>query len=242
MPARKFGYDDDRPPPGPRRPIRIWSITRWLIVINVVVFFLDLILQGQFTAWGDFSIVMGIHHWQLWRWITFQFLHAGPYHLLVNMIGLYIFGPMIELRLDKPRFAIFYLLCGTAGAVAYVLLWRLGILVHSETASLVGASAGIFGMAAAAAVVNPHLTLRLLWPPISLKLRTMVLVFIGLALAVVFIQGDNAGGEAAHLGGALAGYILIKNPHWLRRLSPGQKRSRFWQPGDPAANFFRKDT
>lgn len=72
----------------------------------------------------------------------------------------------------------------------------------------------------------------------------MVLIYLGLAALMVWTAGVNAGGEAAHLGGAAAGFLLIRNPAWLARVpmfSRGRRRARFWKPGDPAENFFRRD-
>ena len=222
--------------------MRHWSATRWLIIVNVAVFIVDLASGRRMTGAGVFSIVLAVQHLQLWRWLTFQFLHADPYHLLFNMLFLYFFGPMVEGRLGKPRFIAFYLICGLAGAASYVLLWRLGILIHSTESGLVGSSAGILGLAAAGAVIDPHYSIRLFWPPVTLTLRTMVLIYLGLAVLMVWAAGPNAGGEAAHLGGAAAGFILIRNPSWLSQLTfTARRRARFWKPGDPAENFFRRD-
>jgi membrane associated rhomboid family serine protease len=240
QPARRL--DASTPPPGPRVPMRFWSATRWLIIVNIGVFVLDLLTGGRLTQAGLFSVALAVKHLQLWRWITFQFLHAGPVHLLFNMLFLYFFGPMVEARLGKPRFTAFYLICGLAGAASYMLLWRLGILIYHAEPGMVGASAGIFGLAAAGAVIDPYYPVRLFWPPITLTLRTMVLFYIGFAVLMVWTGGANAGGEAAHLGGAAAGFLLIRNPSWLARLPfRSRRRTKFWKPGDPAENFFRRD-
>lgn len=227
---------------GPRLPMRFWPAARWLILANVVVFVVDLLAGGRLTEAGFFSATLAVRHVQLWRWITFQFLHAGPLHLLFNMLFLYYFGQMIEPRLGRTRFVAFYLLCGLAGAAGYVLLWRLRVLVDSPDVPLVGASAGIFGLAVAAAVVDPYYPIRLFWPPTTLTLRTMVLIYLALAVVMIWMDAANAGGEAAHLGGAAAGFLLIRNPAWLARLPFTRRRTRFWKPGDPAENFFRRET
>ena len=66
--------------------------------------------------WGHFSVDKAIFHLQLWRSITFEFLHSSLVHLLLNMLGLYFFGPIVESYLVRQRFLVFYLLCGIAGA------------------------------------------------------------------------------------------------------------------------------
>ncbi|MCC6579665.1 MAG: rhomboid family intramembrane serine protease [Phycisphaeraceae bacterium] len=208
--------------------MRMWSVTTWLIAVNVAVFVVDALLgkmnmrvdagigpQSPLAALGHFSLALGIMHGQVWRLVTFQFLHAGPWHLFFNMLSLYFFGPMIEQYLGSRRYLLFYLLCGIGGAVAYPLLLVTGVLFNSPWTPLVGASAGIFGILLAAAKVAPNARVMLLFPPIPMQLRTMAWIMVGVAAYMVLLNGDNAGGEAAHLGGAVAGYILIRRLRWL---------------------------
>lgn len=232
-----------------RRPpvfgaMRMWSVTTWLIALNVAVFVIDGILAqsglgyrvglsmwGPLEVWGYFSADQAIFHLQLWRFITFQFLHASIGHLFMNMLALYFFGPMVESYLRSRRYLIFYLLCGMAGGVAYLLMWQVHLLITASWVPLVGASAGIFGVLIAAARVAPDTTVMLLFPPIPMRLKVMVWIFIGLAAYTVLTQGHNAGGEAAHLGGAAAGFLLMQYPralNWIDPLSWRKKRPSPW--------------
>jgi membrane associated rhomboid family serine protease len=200
-----------------------WSVTTWLIVINIAVFVLDPLLASIFgypplMAWGYFSAATAIHHLQIWRFLTFQFLHASLGHIFFNMLSLYFFGPLIESYLGPRRFLTFYLLCGIAGAVSYLLLWMLGILIAYSWVPLVGASAGIFGILIASAKIAPDAQVFLLFPPIPLRLKTLAWILLGIAAFTVIAGGNNAGGQAAHLGGAALGYVLIENPRILDRL------------------------
>ena len=224
------------------RQARFWSITTWLIAINVAVYVLGILFPFiDIDKWGSFSASTALYHGQVWRCITYQFLHFGPMHLFVNMLGLYFFGPMVERVLGKPRYLAFYLLCGCCGAAGYLLLWKFGVLVYSADSSLVGASAAIFGVLVAAAQIDPHSIVRV-FGMFSMRLRTMVLCFLGLAVLVVLQHGANAGGEASHLGGAAAGWLLMRNRRWLNIVDRSRRgRQRFWRPGDPAENFFRRD-
>jgi membrane associated rhomboid family serine protease len=259
----------------------MWSITTWLIVINVAVFVLDGLLfrsglvyvfaavmteggirdavlpladyraleaagraralspfpMGPLEAWGYFSFTTAVGGLQVWRWITFQFLHASLGHIFGNMLGLYFFGSMIEQYLGRRKYLAFYLLCGIAGPIVYLFFAMTGILGTSLATPMVGASAGVFGVLMAAATVAPNTTVMLLFPPIPMKLRTLALVLLGIAAFTVFTQGHNAGGEAAHLGGAALGFLLIRNPRLLgwaeggfRRL-PGAKSSNMTYHG-----------
>jgi membrane associated rhomboid family serine protease len=208
--------------------------------VNVVVF-LGVIELRFIDDWGSFSAATALYRGQVWRFVTYQFLHSGPMHLFVNMLALYFFGPMVERRLGKPRFLAFYLLCGCCGAACYLLLWKTGILVYSATSTLIGASAAIFGVMMAAAQIDPHSRVAVLGI-FPMRLRTMVLAFLGLAVLVVLAHGDNAGAEAAHLGGAAAGWLLMRHGRGLNLFDRSRRRrQRFWRPGDPPENFFRRD-
>lgn len=217
--------------------MRMWSITTWIIVINVAVFVLNSLSRSQdnqylgwLYVWGFFSAATVINGLQLWRLITFQFLHGGPEHLIFNMIALYFFGPIIEGYLGWRKYLAFYLLCGMAGAVMYMLLLAVGVLHDGPFTPLIGASAGIFGILVAGAKVSPDTTVMLIFPPIPMRLRAMALIMLGIALYVVFFNGANAGGQASHLGGAALGALLIWRPNllnfadgWPRRR--GKRRS-----------------
>jgi membrane associated rhomboid family serine protease len=166
---------------------------------------------------------------QLWRFIGFQFLHANLAHLIFNMMGLWFFGPVVERYLGGKRYAAFYLLCGICGAAMYLLLNFLGsklilpgqslpfLLPNAPTTPLVGASAGVFGVIMASAFLAPSAEV-LVFLIIPMPLRNLAYTLVAVALLTLFVGGDNAGGEAAHLGGAIAGFWLIRHPHTLHAL------------------------
>ena len=178
------------------------SVNTWLIVICCAVFLFDqgaakrLVifpdgqqeLMGPLEWFGHFSATLGIYHLQIWRFVTFQFLHANFQHILFNMFALYMFGPMIESYLGRARYLAFYLLCGIAGAVSYLILWRLHILVAEPWVPLVGASAGIFGVLVAAARVAPNVQV-LVMGIIPMPLRNLAWALIAIAVYTVFTSG-----------------------------------------------------
>lgn len=174
---------------------------------------------------GHFSTGRGFLGMEVWRFITFQFLHANIVHLGFNMLGLFIFGGLVEQYLGSRRYAAFYLVCGIFGAVAYLVLNFLGntfdiaipgFLRGSILVPLIGASAGVFGVIMASAYVAPNLVLQLLIPPIPVRLKTVAYVYVAIAVANLLLGGRNQGGDAAHVGGALAGFFFIRNAHLLR--------------------------
>jgi len=201
-----------------------WSVTTWLIAINVAVYVINVLGNGWLYELGYFSADTAVYQLEVWRFLTFQFLHASITHIFFNMLALYYFGPMVEQYLGQRKYIVFYLLCGVAGAVSYLLLMYANLLQDGSGARLIGASAGILGVLIAAATrVAPDATVMLIFPPIPMKLKTMAWVLIGIAAYTIFSKGNNAGGEAAHLGGAALGYLLIQRPELLNGLikSPG---------------------
>lgn len=220
--------------PGPGVPWGIggmsgWSFNTWIIVISVAVFLIDTVVAGRggnyrLESYGYFSTSTALGQGQIWRFITFQFLHshAGFLHVLLNMLALFWFGPMVEQYLGSRRYLAFYLLCGCAGAGCYLVLNLLGIrfgdipflLPGDPRSPLIGASAGVFGVILAAAAIRPDeiITLLLFFIlPLRMRIRTLAYGVLILAVINVFAGGSNAGGDAAHIGGALLGAWLIRH-------------------------------
>jgi len=142
-----------------------------------------------FTAFGHFSTTEGFFRLSVWRLVTFQFLHANFMHIFFNMFGLWVFGGMVERHLGRKRYLAFYLMCGIAGALTYLILNLLGMAgldlpgtlrVHTTT-PLVGASAGVFGVIMACARIAPEARIQLLFPPIPLKMKFFAYGYLALA-------------------------------------------------------------
>lgn len=226
------------------------SVTNALIIINVVVFMVGLMVQreallGISFPQGPKTSVFEItcaYSWftcflegQLWRLVTYQFVHANFGHILFNMWALYFFGPAVEHAMGPRRFLLFYLACGVAGALFSSLLAGLNLytslpdipqkeIICNQIAAfagyegyvqcwemipLVGASAAIYGVMVACAFMYPDVMISLLFPPITLRLRTFAIIIIGIASATILFNLGNAGGEAGHLGGIIMGALVM---------------------------------
>lgn len=204
-----------------------WSVNTWIIAINVVVHILALTVYfPAFYNIGSMSVLDGFQRLEVWRLITFQFLHdpSSIWHLGMNMFGLWIFGPMVEEFLGGKKYLAFYLVCGLAGGLLFSILTVLGnvtganipgLLSNDYATPLIGASAGVFAVIVACARIQPNTTVQLLFPPIPMKLKYFAYGYVGLALFQLLAGSANAGGEAAHMGGAIAGYYFIRNSHHL---------------------------
>lgn len=187
------------------------------------------LLQRWFHFATARTFLRPMQAFEVWRLVGFQFLHAGHIHLLFNMLGLFFFGPMVERYLGSKRYLAFYLLCVIFVALMYLLLnlgefvvarvYNVhvvvpGLLFNSPYTPLIGASAGVFGVLMAGAYLAPN-ALVLLFFILPMRLKTLAYLLVALALFTVVRHGANAGGEAGHLGGALAGFYFIRRPHHL---------------------------
>jgi membrane associated rhomboid family serine protease len=180
------------------------------------------------VTWGAFTIGSAILEGQLWKFLTFQFLHDSVGHLLFNSMGLYFFGPWVERWWGGRKFLLYYLLCGSGGALLFTILTWLGWVPGTAETGLIGASAGIYGILVGVAAIAPSLRVMLLFPPIELSMRQLALALM--VLSIVFIITGvigNEGGEAGHLGGFLMGYVLMTFPKLMgSRPGPAMRSHR----------------
>lgn len=231
----------DEAPPG-LRPARAgglpFSMCTLLIIANVFIFVAQLASQSAWgvkvvppgfkmdpvSYYGHFSTARAVFGLEVWRFITFQFLHGSPMHIAFNMLGIFFLGRIVEDQLGPKKFLAFYLVCGVFGGVMYLLLNLLGsvvglqvpgVLPNHPATPLIGASAGVFGVVMACAYIAPNSTVQLLFPPIPMKMKVFAYGFVALAFIMLLFGSQNAGGEAAHLGGAIAGFFFIRNSHLL---------------------------
>jgi membrane associated rhomboid family serine protease len=128
------------------------KVTKVLIGINVAVYVAELIQGGGVYGVNSTIYAKGvlwapfIADGEYWRLITAAFLHYGPLHLILNMLGLWWFGSLLEQRIGSGRFLLLYLVSGLAGSA--------GALVVSPTNPTVGASGAIFGILGAGLVLE----------------------------------------------------------------------------------------
>lgn len=207
-------------------PSRTWPlVTVALIVANLYVFYQELILSdaalGRFIhTWGlvpaDFLARLVREPFQPAAYVPLfanLFLHGGWVHILGNMWYLWIFGDNIEDRLGKPRFLLFYILCGVIANVAQI------IVDPGSTIPTVGASGAISGVLGGYLMLFPRARIATLVPlfPIFPILQIPALLFLPLwffiqlqqGTAALFIAGTNIAWWA-HIGGFAAGFVLVR--------------------------------
>ena len=194
---------------------RITPVVKTLIAINVVIAFLGATIVQPSELESIFAFRSGPLAETWWTAFTYMFLHAGLWHLAMNMYTLWLFGPRLEHVWGTRSFALFYVWCGLGGAVFHALFGGL--------ASMVGASAAIFGVMLAYAMTWPRDEI-FLFGVVPMRVATLVLI---LALVnVAMISGTlNGGGVAAfaHLGGFAFAFLYLKKP---QHVSIDQLRQR----------------
>ncbi len=192
-----------------------------LILINVIVFVVLIVLRTILYISensGIYSILMRYlalnsepfyfltHPWTL---ISYFFTHEGFLHILFNMLNLYWFGQLVREYLGDKKLLSLYLLGGIAGGILYLLSYNFIPYFADRAAGslMIGASASVLAIVVGAATLLPNFAFSLiLIGPVRIKYIAAFLVLLSISGAV----GDNAGGNLAHLGGALVGWVFVK--------------------------------
>jgi len=208
------------------------SLTK-LIYINAAVFILVKLIAIIFQLFnfsGDFLITylaipaypVALLH-RVWTPFTYMFMHEGLMHILFNMVSLVWFGKIFLMYFSEKQLVGLYVIGGIVAAAFYVLAFNLfpyfaPILPQSL---LLGASGSIMAIIVATALQAPNMELQLMFLG-RIKLK-YIAIFVVLA-SFFGVTSNNGGGEIAHLGGALAGYLFIVSLRQGRDLTKGLNR------------------
>jgi membrane associated rhomboid family serine protease len=201
-----------------------------LIIINTLVFFAQSMLGGVDDG-SEIINRFALHHYrsdvfQPYQLVTHMFMHGSLWHLLFNMIALWMFGSLMERLWGPKRFLIFYLICGLfaglsqMGSYAYTF-WQLdhtALVQHDwdmymeilKKNATVGASGAIMGVLAAYGYTFPNTQLFIMPIPFPIKAKWAILGIIALDVfgGIVDTPADNVA-HFAHVGGALCGLIIV---------------------------------
>lgn len=205
-----------------------WSVVTWLLVANVAVF----VLNNLFFYDPNRNVFgLSLHalaSFRLWTPLTYQFVHASPWHLLGNMLGLFFLGRML-LEMTPPRQVLrLYLLGGLGGGILQ-LLYN-GIV--GPDAIIIGASASVLAIVIAVATLIPHRSITLLLffvIPVTLTMKQVAYLIIAInALTLLFSIGASGDGVAvmAHFGGMLTGWAFIHYGFHRPRRTGGRPRTK----------------
>jgi len=187
---------------------------KWLLIINFAVFVVQILgAEPVLVKWFSLFPASLLAAMQLWRLVTYQFLHSDMSHIFFNMLGLFFLGPTLEHYWGSKRFLTFYLGCGAAGGLFYILLVIIGFLPGLP---MVGASGAILGMLAACAILFPHFVVFIFFFPVPIRVAAIGLTVV--YVIAVISRVTNAGGDAAHLAGMAAGAVYVFSQSWRAKL------------------------
>jgi membrane associated rhomboid family serine protease len=179
-------------------------VVKNLLIINGLVFLAQYVFEGQgirLEIWGALWGA-GTGNFKVWQLITYQFMHGSIGHIFFNMLTLWMFGSTLENFWGSRRFLVFYIVCGVFAGVAQLIMQNEGVAL--------GASGSIMGLMAAFAYLFPNTDLIFLYFPIPIKAKYMIPGMMALDVfgSIAPQAGDNVA-HWAHLGGALAGLIIV---------------------------------
>lgn len=225
---------------GSRIPFR--GAVKALIIANLSIWLVLQLIVGKFIlgSSGVLNQYLGLvpalvfTKGYVWQAFTYQFLHSmDPFHILFNMLILWMFGAELQERWGKKFFLKYYLFCGVGAGIIYVLVYGLFSLATGSITHLivpvVGASGAVFGVMLAYGLIFSERTIyfMMLFP---LKAKHFVMIIAAVEMLWI-LTGTQAGvANVAHLGGFVAGFVYLT---YQTRKKQGKKRKKKAQRGGP---------
>lgn len=203
---------------------QIPTVTKNLVAINILMFIATLINENFMVA--NFAMFYPASpFFKPWQILTHMFMHGGFWHIFFNMYSLLMFGSILERSLGPKKFLIFYFVTGL-GAVALhtgVEWMQARVFIANGTAQAyqgllvtptLGASGAIYGILIGFAMLYPQARLTLIFPPIPMTAKWLVIIFAAIELFSGINGIQDGVAHFAHLGGMLFGWLLIR---WWRK-------------------------
>ncbi len=191
--------------------IRLTDVVKQLLIINGILFLISNIPLYQYLP--DLALYFpGSAQFRPFQLVTYMFMHGSLSHFFFNMLMLVTFGPTLEAFWGSKRFLFYYLFCGLGAVVCHILFWYYEasmVLPGTNMGSVVGASGALFGILVAYGMYFPNQELMLLFPPIPMKAKYLVLFCIALEFMMIARGAQTHVAHFAHLGGALFGLLII---------------------------------
>ena len=187
----------------------ITPAVKFLLIANVAVFVAQLLLPGSVVMLLGLVPELVWERFYIWQLFTYQFFHGGLFHILFNMLALWMFGGTLERRWGSEFFLKYYFVSVVGGAILNTLL------VPDQFVPSIGASAGIYGLLLAYALIYPNQVIYFyfLFP---MKMKHFVWIIGGIALYSAMTSSQGGIAHLAHLGGMLFGYLYLRGGGSLR--------------------------
>lgn len=205
------------------------SVTKNILLITFLCY-IGAVVLARYGV--DCTTLFGLHYvtatkFYIWQPVTYMFMHANFSHIFCNMFAVLMFAPALEERWGSKRFLIYYIVTGVGAALVQEAVWAIQLqpvlssyesgmarAVASQVVTI-GASGAVFGILFAFAWLFPDVRMFILFIPIPIRARVMVIAYAVIELLAGFssLPGDNVA-HFAHLGGMVFGWLLIL---WWRR-------------------------
>jgi membrane associated rhomboid family serine protease len=208
-----------------------WSFptgVKWLVISNVaiyLIYFFGSYMRGE-PIFNSLRLVPAdVVRGSVWQLVTYLFLHdlGSIWHILFNMLTLWMFGAPVEETWGTRRFLTYYFVCGVGAGICVVLV---NLAFGNPHQPVIGASGAIYGLLLAFGMLFPNQTVLMsfLFP---IKAKYMVMIFGGIAFISSFQTGSTVS-NLAHLGGMIFGFVYIRTqfrsaPATGPRVSLGQR-------------------
>lgn len=188
--------------------LRVTDVVKHLLIINVIVYFgAQLLLPNVDMLALYFPTSDAFQPYQV---VSHMFMHGGTTHLLFNMLMLFFLGPFVEQALGAKKFLILYFVSGFSAMLLHMAVWYLQLDPQVlEYVRVVGASGALYGVLIAFAAMFPNVKLMLLIPPIPVRAKYLALALIAIDLFSGISKMQTGVAHFAHIGGAIAGFLLI---------------------------------
>ena len=240
---------------------KIPTVTKNLLIINVIAFIAYLVLKGRGI---DLNSIFGLHFFMasdfhLYQLFSYMFMHGGIEHIFFNMFALWMFGCVVENVWGPKKFLFYYILCGIGAGLIQEIAQATSLCISTGMSvgdmfsmpedarqmlngwTTVGASGAIYAILLAFGMIFPEERIFIFPLPIPIKAKWFVMFYVAIELFSALGSGGNDNvAHFAHLGGMLFGFILIR--YWRRHpeVGSGYGRSRGQQFFDRMRNSWEQ--
>ncbi len=200
--------------------VQTTPVVRILLIINVAAFLIQMTADTFFGThlFEIFGLVPYrlYEHFAVWQLVTYQFVHADLFHLLFNMLVLWMLGSELELQWGKNFFTKYYLVCGVAGGIFYAVVQFFFRGSPTSLIPVVGSSGSIYGLLIAYGILYSERTM-LFMMMFPMKAKHFVGLLVGVELFTTVFNPRSGIANLAHLGGMAAGVIYLRGIAYLKK-------------------------
>lgn len=194
-------------------------VSRWMLMLLGLCFLLDIVGMGDSGGrLKPYLALDGGSVYELWRWVGYPLVDYNVGSWLFNMITFFVFGKLAEGVLGSRRFSVLLIYSALVGAAVYVLMGMSGSVSVLSGATVLG-----MAVLVVVAMMYPGEMVRLLIPPVAMRLKTLVVGIIVFFVVMAIAQRGEPAVALAHLSGVGVGFLCVRNLKWL---AVGEKKQR----------------